>query len=705
MNIDRTRHLLERYSFIGNKRNLVYTMRALKKAFLFAVLCFFTFVLPAQTIEKLEGIDYFGVDWNSISHKNEVITVSQPLVIKFKAKPANKFLLFFSAEEGKTPKGFVQEVKSGQYELHIIPRSAGEFYCDVYGMELDLNAEEDELPVLEYEMISTQGHSFFDYIRKIPLKPSPAFYNLGFTNADLPFSKMAVNAKGSFLPLEIQSKNNNSLLQFLILDEDKASLEDFNYGIDRRTIGTLIAHQKGWVQISLFYTELDESGEEKDDSYIELVTYWVYFSEVTSVKTFLNKKYFSSVEPSFPIEQEDYTAIDKHVKNIPASKNTSLKSIVEYIELKATTDKEKARGAYRWIRENITYANTPEGVPDHSQPTEADYVVEGKRKTVCAGYAAVFKGMMYLMNIYCFYIGGYVLDSRFTVEKPGLHAWNAVKIDNEWQLVDATWSMFLTPPTKFILSHYPNYVNEFSERDFVSKLQCLPVKLSLSEFKQRDYSRIFKGDDISLHQGLVAHYDFDGTINNIEGANYIHARFTAQYATDRFGKAGKALKLTGNTFTIDPQKIEDFSFSTWVYIPKNDEKYKEILSLKNEAGKHIFMFGIDDANMPFLSHQDTKSNGDEPLWAFAKEATPKRWQHVVVVKKGKTITLYMNTRDGFAAELTTTITYPFHKFYVGSSQTIIGLDDLRIYNRALSKNEIGKLFYEKGYKGKFGDHY
>ncbi|KAJ3082878.1 hypothetical protein HK102_001408, partial [Quaeritorhiza haematococci] len=74
--------------------------------------------------------------------------------------------------------------------------------------------------------------------------------------------------------------------------------------------------------------------------------------------------------------------------------------------------------------------------------------------------------------------------------KPTGHAWNAVKVDGEWRFIDATWGAgnvdgrnfkrsftpyyFLTPPNRFITSHFPadpaqqHLVPRLSEAEFMS---------------------------------------------------------------------------------------------------------------------------------------------------------------------------------------------------------------------------------------------
>ena len=51
-------------------------------------------------------------------------------------------------------------------------------------------------------------------------------------------------------------------------------------------------------------------------------------------------------------------------------------------------------------------------------------------RTVCAGYARAFQYLMTQMGIPCYYCTGYAGEN---------HAWNIVKLDNEYYNADVTW--------------------------------------------------------------------------------------------------------------------------------------------------------------------------------------------------------------------------------------------------------------------------
>ena len=135
------------------------------------------------------------------------------------------------------------------------------------------------------------------------------------------------------------------------------------------------------------------------------------------------------------------------------------------------SEAESAYLVYRWLAENIVYDCY--GL-NHGN---IDYTEEGtynKGKGVCAGYSSIFETMCKSLGLESEYIIGYSKNSRFipgVIPKQTDHAWNSVKIDSSYYLVDVTYGSggcdgdnynkkysdfyFCTNPEFFIRSHLP----------------------------------------------------------------------------------------------------------------------------------------------------------------------------------------------------------------------------------------------------------
>lgn len=191
----------------------------------------------------------------------------------------------------------------------------------------------------------------------------------------------------------------------------------------------------------------------------------------------------------------DYRRADSIALSLSGKRIKDPEQLVKQLTDSLPTDVEKARAIFRWITANIRYDSK-----ELARIEKADFRIDKrfrseaharrwkgrnyyrkvykalrKRKAVCEGYAMLFKHLCSWANIEAEVIGGH---SRSYQDKIGkykrpLHAWNAVKLNGKWHLLDATWASgsihpitenfifrfsdyyFLTPPEQFVMNHYP----------------------------------------------------------------------------------------------------------------------------------------------------------------------------------------------------------------------------------------------------------
>lgn len=185
----------------------------------------------------------------------------------------------------------------------------------------------------------------------------------------------------------------------------------------------------------------------------------------------------------------DYEMIDEHVRKTPTSARNSIDNLAEYLIEPADNDWEMARALFKWITDNISY------------DLNSDYYGDGRAASVlqhgssiCGGYSNLFEALAEAAGLEAKTIDGYSKGrgyqpcSEFTT--PSDHAWNAVKLDGRWYLVDCTWGAghvdqrgeyirefdehyFLTPPEEFIYDHFPSDEN----------WQLLDDPIDLAEFE------------------------------------------------------------------------------------------------------------------------------------------------------------------------------------------------------------------------------
>ncbi len=143
------------------------------------------------------------------------------------------------------------------------------------------------------------------------------------------------------------------------------------------------------------------------------------------------------------------------------------------------SDLDKVRSIYFWIAKNITYDD--KGLEGNTLPSQSAEAIFANKRGVCEGFSNLFSELCLSAGIEARIITGYALDEhadRFQILAYPNHAWNAVKIDGQWRLLDVTWacfnrnqnpaatndeekirykleSNFLVSPEKFVRNHLP----------------------------------------------------------------------------------------------------------------------------------------------------------------------------------------------------------------------------------------------------------
>jgi hypothetical protein len=171
------------------------------------------------------------------------------------------------------------------------------------------------------------------------------------------------------------------------------------------------------------------------------------------------------------------------------TKASTPKELAEKITEGLTTDIDKAAVIFYWVTQNIAYdtklygkiATGKKSKPKSYSPAEVAQIYEERvtgtmknRKGVCDGYSRLYQRLANLSGLECELVAGYARGNIMAPGSLGIgHAWNAVKIDDEWQLVDCTWgagvvndkmkyvpkftpAYFMTRPESMSYNHYPN---------------------------------------------------------------------------------------------------------------------------------------------------------------------------------------------------------------------------------------------------------
>lgn len=206
-------------------------------------------------------------------------------------------------------------------------------------------------------------------------------------------------------------------------------------------------------------------------------------------------------------QKNPFSSVDWKAEGLDAPTPDSLAKL---INANFTSPPEKARAIYAWITSHIAYntdafkpwvkyAYSPDPLDTAAVWPSGDEMVARKvmrrRKTFCDGYARLFKVLCDYAGVEAAVVLGY---GRGSVRGDGKfrtnHAWNAVKLDSAWHLLDVTWASgyityaddfvalrndyyYLTPPDEFVADHQPEDL----------RWALLPSPPALPEFRRAPF--------------------------------------------------------------------------------------------------------------------------------------------------------------------------------------------------------------------------
>jgi hypothetical protein len=212
-----------------------------------------------------------------------------------------------------------------------------------------------------------------------------------------------------------------------------------------------------------------------------------------------------------------------------------------------------------------------------------------------------------------------------------------------------------------------------------------------------------------LSAGLVGYYQMaSGKVNDASG-HFNNGRSVNVFpGPDRLNNAGAAFAFLGmaNTYVrVDSNSdlnfgTGDFSFSLWMKHPAQPGTGTNASVIFQRSGNTSTPFAgllaMADAVAGHVLFRDAE--GDE-LMSLASGLSDNTWRHYAFVRENKVLKLYINgTLDSFRSAGTVDVSTPAGAhLYLGANaatqvNNLLGsLDELRIYNRALSAAEISVL--------------
>ncbi|WP_020614761.1 transglutaminase domain-containing protein [Sediminispirochaeta bajacaliforniensis] len=189
----------------------------------------------------------------------------------------------------------------------------------------------------------------------------------------------------------------------------------------------------------------------------------VYFSVFTLYsENEDNYKYFNLNENNLVVATNKYRTelplqivldIPEELKNgIDTAPLKYIDELINYLTEWTNDDFLKIKSIHDWICLNIEY--DVDAYNEGNIKLEDYFVTLRYKKAVCGGYAALFHYMVYKAGFASAIISGLTKgNSKYAIGEKKIfvrHAWNSVKINGAYYLVDVTWNAGYVKSNKFI---------------------------------------------------------------------------------------------------------------------------------------------------------------------------------------------------------------------------------------------------------------
>ena len=210
--------------------------------------------------------------------------------------------------------------------------------------------------------------------------------------------------------------------------------------------------------------------------------------------------------------------------------------------------------------------------------------------------------------------------------------------------------------------------------------------------------------------GLVGYWSFTGNANDESGYNHNGTVTGAVLTSNRMEASNSAYSFDGlsDYIYITNSSLVSGGYATISIWVKTDGlgTYYPIIS-GNQNDYNIFI----EKDSVMLWIVTNKPTGSSPCTSFTTKygyLPPNQWNHIVMTYDGTTLKMFINNILSKSSPATGQIWTPqsdylaFGVYFLNGSPNATNtykgkLDDVRIYNRALSTDEINALYHEGGW--------
>jgi len=234
---------------------------------------------------------------------------------------------------------------------------------------------------------------------------------------------------------------------------------------------------------------------------------------------------------------------------------------------------------------------------------------------------------------------------------------------------------------------------------------------------------------VNINNGLVAYYPFNGNANDESGNGNNGTVYGATLTQDRFGNIDKAYYFNGinNFIEIIPNSLitsfGDFTLSAWIkndgwksqspydrqYIFDGHAAGKEVYGGWFKQGFTIYYDNIDSVNTANSGIMFSEYDYTDIAGFYKTSNSLSQWHNIILIRKNSNTKMLFDNEEVPLSQGTqkADIIDMNHPWYIGTfcgnnpNYLVSGkhfnysfkgtIDEIRIYNRTLSDNEISAL--------------
>lgn len=224
----------------------------------------------------------------------------------------------------------------------------------------------------------------------------------------------------------------------------------------------------------------------------------------------------------------------------------------------------------------------------------------------------------------------------------------------------------------------------------------------ISSTNQTGFFRLVGTPDTNLTQNLVAYYPLNGDADDISGNEnngIVHG--TPSLAANRLGKEGAALSFDGASYIDTGIALEltnmPISVSLWINLNNRSEgriPFGAWSPVSITWGDYLVVCNASNS-LSFRTFGASSALATSPIMSTGQ------WIHVVSVAKSTppyihrmyvNTTPYDGTQEGTASSRTNLFIGAGNRLGVATTPWTGLIDDVRIYNRVLTSNDVWKLY-------------